>query len=91
MSNSDHLKKNEIQSELVKFLEENFLFKFDGEIISQNKNLFQEGLIDSFGLIDLVSYIEDRWNFELNDDDLTSPLISSLDGLTNLVFMKLQR
>lgn len=91
MSNLEYLKRNEIQSELIEFIEEKFLFKFDGEIISHNTNFFQEGLIDSFGLIDLVTHIEHRWSFVLNDNELTSPLISTLEGLTNLVFIKLKR
>jgi len=53
----------DIEPRIKKFLTENLLFsdgKFD---YSDDASLLQEGIIDSLGVMELVSFVESEFNF----------------------------
>ena len=46
-------------------------FDLDLTDVNHNTPLFSEGLIDSFGLVSLITFISDETGIEIDDDDLT--------------------
>jgi len=71
--------------QLRSYMEEKFAFQFDGEQITPETDLFYEGIIDSFAIVDLVTYIESNFEITLTDNDMTSPLLSTLAGMSQLI------
>jgi acyl carrier protein len=61
---------NPIQQELHSFLTENFAV--DGEVnpIGLDESLIQSGVVDSTGLLELVSFVEMRYGLQVPDEDL---------------------
>jgi acyl carrier protein len=61
---------NPIQQELHDFLTENFAV--DGEVrpIGLGESLIQSGIVDSTGLLELVSFVETRYGLPVPDEDL---------------------
>lgn len=51
------------------FIVENFLFGEGGQV-SNDTNFFEKGIIDSTGILELVSYIEETYNLTIEDEDL---------------------
>ena len=81
---------NESQSnsnleQLQAYIEMRFLVEFDGDTITTETDLFREGVVDSFGIVDIVSFIESTFNVSLSDNDLTSPLLASLGGMIQMI------
>jgi len=72
---------------LVRYLEEQLLIEF-GAAIGPDTNLFEAGVLDSFGLIELVKFIEKEFSISIEDDEIASPALSSLAGMTALVERK---
>ncbi len=60
------------------FVVENFLFG-DGAHVSNDTNFFEKGIIDSTGILELVSYIEETYNLTIEDEDLIPENFSSLN------------
>lgn len=58
----------DILNNLVDFLCRSFLVEKDE--IDLEESLVDQGVIDSFGLIEISSFIEERYGFIIEDDDM---------------------
>ncbi|MEM6477866.1 MAG: acyl carrier protein [Pseudomonadota bacterium] len=73
-----------IQARVSAFITHEFLVDFSNEVNAET-DLFEEELIDSFGFIELVSFIEAEFQVKISDDDMASPDIGSLAGIVRLI------
>ncbi|MEV5595461.1 acyl carrier protein [Streptomyces sp. NPDC052496] len=69
---------------IQQFIEERFLVEFGGEVTA-GTDLFKAGVIDSFGYIQLMSFIEDEFALEISDDELLAEVFVSLADLDAFV------
>lgn len=74
----------DFETAIARFINETFLFDFDAETTSAT-DLFEAGLIDSFGFVQLVSFLEETFSIEVTEDDLVSDDVNSLEGLVKMV------
>jgi len=77
-----------VKPELIKYLEETFLFQFD-EDIDESTDLFKAGIIDSYGYIKMMQFIQARFEITFSKEELLSNVISSLSGIVASVEVKL--
>lgn len=77
-----------IDQEIRGFLEENFLFEFDEELRSDT-DLFKAGVVDSFGYIQLLKFLESHFGVEYSEEEIVSNVLVSLDGIVDSVNQKL--
>ena len=77
-----------VSDTLQKFLSDTFFIEF-GKNIGPRTDLFEAGLIDSFGFVELVTFIERTYGVALHDDDFESPEISNLAGLQKIIMDRL--
>jgi acyl carrier protein len=89
MSQCEKHDAEKVRNAIASFLEEKFLFRFNEKGIDGSTNLFKENVIDSFGLIELITFLEQSYSIQFTEEDLTSPLLGSLNGLLALVTSKL--
>ena len=73
-----------IRETLSGYMSRSFLFEF-GVHADADTDLFDAGLVDSYGFIELVGFIEETYGVTLSDDDLASPAIATLRGITDLI------
>lgn len=73
-----------LQDQIRTYLQKQFLVEF-GDKLTDETDLFDAGVIDSYGFIDLVSFLEKTYSVALSDDDLASPGMSTLAGMTHLI------
>ncbi|MFH8410886.1 acyl carrier protein [Streptomyces sp. NPDC018019] len=69
---------------LQQFIEERFLVEFGGEVTA-GTDLFKAGVIDSFGYIQLMTFIEDEFGLRITDDELLANVFVSLADLDAFV------
>lgn len=76
-----------IKSELIDFvfLKSDLDSKMD---IPVDKSLLTEGVIDSFGIVELVEYIEDHWSITIDDAEFTVERMGSINKMSDLIFQK---
>lgn len=76
-------------SDTVKqFIIENFLFG-NGTELGDETQLFEKGIIDSTGVLELVAFIEENFNIRVNDDELLQVNFSSIVAISNFIQSKI--
>ena len=53
-----------------------------------HESLLELGILDSFAVIELVAFIEQNWEIQIRDEELTRERFGSLTKMTNLVLEK---
>jgi len=72
------------------FIIENFLFG-DEEQIELETDFFEKGIIDSTGVIELVSYMEETFEISIDDEELIPENLSSLKNIDAFLKKKLSQ
>jgi D-alanine--poly(phosphoribitol) ligase subunit 2 len=72
---------------IKEFLEQHLLVDFDDQI-DRESDLFREGLIDSFGYIEVIRFIERRFEVSIDDEEILLGIETSLRGLAELAQRK---
>jgi len=63
------------------FIQENFLFGND-DAFKDDTSFLNEGIVDSTGILELVSFLEEEFSITIEDEDL---LPENLDSINNVV------
>jgi acyl carrier protein len=64
------------------FVADNFLFREDRDDISDTDSLLEAGLIDSTGILELVSFLETEFGIRIADADIVP---DNLDSIAKIV------
>jgi len=79
---------DEVRSIIVKYLKSgNPLFARLDEI-PLDESLLELGYIDSFGVIDLVAFLEGNFNIQILDDEINKEKFGSINKMVALVVSK---
>lgn len=67
------------------FIVENFLFGDDSSL-KNDTSFLQEHIVDSTGMLEVITFLEEAFSIKINDDEL---LPENLDSLNNIdAFLK---
>ena len=80
----------DIALDVRRFITENLLFRDDGDAISDNQSLLEAGIIDSTGVLELVSFLENTFGIEVRDDEMLPENLDSISAIANFVGRKAQ-
>jgi acyl carrier protein len=72
------------------FIIENFLFG-EEEQLKLDTDFFDKGIIDSTGVIELVSFLEETFNISVDDEELIPENLSSLQKIDVFLSKKLSQ
>ena len=70
------------------FIIENFLFGND-EGLKDASSFFDEGIIDSTGILELVSFMEEEFAIEVDDEELIPENLDSIDNVVSYLGRKM--
>jgi len=70
------------ENQIRTYILENFLFSNRAEGLSNDDSFLQQGILDSTGVLELVTFIEANFNITVNDEEL---IPENLDSVNNLV------
>ena len=62
---------------------------FSDTQVDDNLLLFNEGVLDSMGLVGLISFIEEEFNIQISDTDLVEENFESINTITNFIASRL--
>ena len=74
-----------IEEKIKAYLAVTCLINFDDTEANNDTDLFQSGLIDSYGFVELVAFLEREFAIRVTDDDLVSAPFNSVNELVNYV------
>jgi acyl carrier protein len=79
-----------IKEEIRNFILENFLFdQNDGEL-RNDASFLDEGIIDSTGILELVSFLEETYGIHVQDDELIPENLDSVNNVFSFIERKLR-
>jgi acyl carrier protein len=78
-----------IEHELRQFVTDNFLFG-QPVALSNDDSFLDQGIIDSTGVLELVAFLERRYQIKIQDEELAPANLDSIDRLTRFLQSKLQ-
>lgn len=79
-----------VAQEIRGFIVDNFLFGKEGKLASDDDSFMDKGIIDSTGVMELVSYLEQKYSIEVLDEELVPANLDSVRKVTAYVCRKLQ-
>lgn len=77
------------KSEIRQFIVENFLYGRDDHTLVDDVSFLEKGIIDSTGVLELVAFIEEKYNVSVNDEELIPDNFDSLNNLSSYVAQKM--
>ena len=77
-----------VKQELRNFIVDNFLFA-QADCLGENDSFSGSGLIDSTGVLELVSFLEQQYGITVEDEELVPDNLDSLAALASFLSRKL--
>ncbi len=71
----------EVKEQIKQYIAENFLFSSNGFDMDDDESFLEAGVVDSLGVVELVTFVEETYNFEVPDDDIVPDNFDSVDNL----------
>ena len=63
------------------FVVENFLFGDDGQL-QEDTSFMESGIIDSTGILELITFLEEQYGIKIKDDELVPENLDSLQNVS---------
>ncbi len=79
--------QQEISEIVHKFIQENFLFD-SGKRLDDNESFVGSGVIDSTGIQELISFLEERFDITFQDDELVRDNLDSVSSVSTFLYRK---
>ena len=76
------------KQELSAFVLENFLFGCGTARLSGDDSFLEKGIIDSTGILELVAFVEGRYQITVEDRELVPENLDSIDRLVRFIGTK---
>jgi len=80
-----------ITPEIRDYIARNFLFSDKGFQYSDDQSFLEEGIIDSLGIIELVSFVEKTYGISVADQELLPSNFDSVNKLSQYILSKLDK
>lgn len=74
-----------IEMTIREFLNDNFLVEADEFALPATVSLTQGGTIDSMGVLELIMFIEQRFDMQIPDQDTTPENLDSIERIVHYV------
>ena len=82
--------KKKIKIDIIKHLKSKSPIISKLKKIPEDKSLLQLGYIDSFGLIELIEFIEKKFHIKIKGNEITLKAFGSINKICDLVFKKIK-
>jgi acyl carrier protein len=65
------------RQEIRVFIVENFLYG-DGQLLDDEGSLLEKGIMDSTGILELIAFLEQTFEIQVNDEEIVPDNLDSL-------------
>lgn len=79
---------NDLKQSIRAFIETSFLFREDRGGLTDGKSLLGAGLINSTGILELVTYLESAFGLVVLDEEIVPENLNSVDQIAAYVIRK---
>jgi acyl carrier protein len=82
------LPETQIRERVRHFLDENFLYMRPNFVLGDDDRLLERGVVDSMGVAEMVTFIEDEFGIKASDEDISEANLGSLSAIGRFVSQK---
>ena len=76
------------ETEIRSYIVKNFLFGVDDDNLKAEDSLLEKGVIDSTGVLEIISFVESTFGIAVEDDEMVPANLDSIDGIVRFVQRK---
>lgn len=76
--------------QLRDYIVENFLFGDTETEFSDTDSFMEKGIIDSTGILEVITYIEENFIIKIEDDELIPENLDSISNIVNFIERKVK-
>lgn len=80
---------HDISQAVRRFIAENFLYRDDTPALGADASLLEAGVIDSTGVLELVSFLETHFGIQIADEEMLPENLDSIRSICAYVERKL--
>jgi acyl carrier protein len=77
-----------IEHQIRTFIVQNFLYDESDDGLKETDSLLEKGIIDSTGILELVSFLEETYSIQVEDEELIPENLDSIANATAYVKKK---
>jgi acyl carrier protein len=78
------------QKQIREYVVENFLLGEDEGELSDDTSFLESGLIDSTGILELISFLEEEFEVEIADEEMIPDNLDSVESVARFIALKLK-
>lgn len=78
----------DIKGKIKNYILESFLFTTDQNAIKDTDSFLEKGFIDSTGILEVISFIEEQFKIKVKDDEMIPENLDSIDQIVAFVQRK---
>lgn len=83
-----HIEEQKIRERVRAFVNENFLYMRPDVDLADDDRLLERGVVDSMGIVEMLTFIEDEFNVKAADDEISEANLGSLSAIAHFVALK---
>ena len=72
---------SDLKAQIRAFIVENFLFG-DANGLKDDSSFLDDGIMDSTGVLELVTFLEEKFSIKVEDEDLIPENLDSINNVT---------
>ena len=77
-----------VRKDLREFIIETFFLGDETEEFIDSDSFMQKGIVDSTGVLELTSFIEEKYDIKVEDEEMAPANLDSIDNLVTFVSRK---
>lgn len=81
----DEREMAKISDEISGYVVANNPSRYSVDDLPRDVSLVEIGVLDSAGVIELIVFVEEKWNIQISDEDITKEKMGSVNKLSALV------
>jgi len=78
----------DIKDQIRDLIHNNFIYTNSGNGLADDLSFLDSGIIDSTGVLELISFVEETFDIEIEDDETIPENLDSLDRLARFIQSK---
>jgi len=77
-----------VKDQIRQYILKNYLFSTDESALKDDVSLMQAGIIDSTGVLELITFLEEEFGVKVADEEMTPENLDSVDRIVAFVGSK---
>jgi acyl carrier protein len=78
----------QIKQSVKNYILENVLYGAGDDALSDEDSFLEKGIIDSTGIMEIVSYVEDEFNISVHDEEMIPENLDTINNLARFITKK---